>query len=109
MTTATLELARRALDPRKLALPPRPVVESIEVEEMVDWTGDEGLRIQVIIGEDTRDEELTGKFGLALRFAIREALATEGIELFPYTYIAKPSDLLAAPEEKDIDYPNEGA
>ncbi len=103
MTTATLERARRALDPRKLALPPRPVVESIEVEEMVDWEGDEGLRVQVIIGEDTRDEELTGKFGIALRFAIREALAAEGVEQFPYTYLAKPSELIVEPEEEDVD------
>lgn len=103
MTRATLELARRALDPRKLALPPRPIVESIEVEEMVDWEGDEGLRVQVIIGEDTRDEELTGKFGIALRFAIREALAAEGIEQFPYTYLAKPSDLIAEGEVEDVD------
>jgi len=68
-------------------------VESIEVEETVDWEGDEGLRVQVIIGEDTRDEELTGKFAKGLRFAIRDALAAQGVNEFPHLFLAKPSEL----------------
>lgn len=93
MTATTFELARRTLDPRKLALPSRPVVESIEVEEMVDWTVDERLRIQVIIGEDSLDEELSGKFGAQLKFAIRDTLAAQSIEDFPYVNLAKQSNL----------------
>ena len=94
----TVEKARRALNPKKLKLPARPPVEAIEVEEMVDWEGEEGLRVQVILGEDTTDDDLTGESAIELKFAIRDALSAEGIEEFPYVYVAKRSELEALDE-----------
>ena len=89
----TIERARVALDPKKLKLPARPPIEAIEVEEFVGWEGEEGLRVQVILGEDTTDDDLTGESGIEIDSSIRDALLAQGIEDFPYVFVAKRSEL----------------
>ncbi|MBW3541908.1 MAG: hypothetical protein KY476_16690 [Planctomycetes bacterium] len=84
--------AQKLLDPRKLDLPPAPRVVAIEVEDYVDWAGDDALRIYVTIPDDTRDEELTGENGLQLKDAIYDRLLAHGIELFPYVRLRTESE-----------------
>jgi hypothetical protein len=76
--------AQQALDMKKLDLPDKPQVAAIEVEDYVDWAGDEALRVYVILKDDTRDEELTGDSVIQLKSAIRDRLLSQGIREFPY-------------------------
>jgi hypothetical protein len=89
----TLEQARTTLDLKNLKLPKRPHVEAITVEDYVTYDGDDALRVQIIIGEDTTDDELMSKSSVAIKTAIRDALRRAGITKFPYIYVAKPSEL----------------
>jgi hypothetical protein len=90
---SSVEQARVILDLKKLNLPPRPLVESIEVEEYVTWDGDDALRVQVILGEDTTDDDITGEAVIAIKSAIHDSLLAAGIEKFPYTSFVKRSEL----------------
>jgi hypothetical protein len=88
-----VEKARIALDPKKLKLPPRPKIDDIQVEEYADWEGEDALRVQVILAEDTTDDDLTGESAIDLKSAIHDALLAQGIEEFPYVFVAKRSEL----------------
>ena len=91
MTTA--EQAKTILDPKKLKLPPRPPIEAIEVEDYVTWDGDDALRVRIILGEDTTDDDITGEAVIDIKSAIRDSLIAAGIDKFPYTSFAKRSEL----------------
>jgi hypothetical protein len=93
--------ARAALNLKKLKLPPKPRVLAIEVEDYVDWTGDEALRIWVVINKNTTNKELqNGKAIIELKEAIHDALLAKGIRLFPYISFTKPSKRFAPDEEE---------
>jgi hypothetical protein len=92
---------RAALSLKKVKLPPRPRVLAIEAEDYVDWTGDEALRVWVVIDEKTTDAEVqNGKAISELKGAIHDSLLAQGITLFPYIRLAKPSERLATDEEE---------
>jgi hypothetical protein len=92
---------RAALSLKRLKLPPKPRVLAIEAEDYVDWTGDEALRVWVVIDENTTDEELqNGRAIIQLKSAIHDSLLKNGITLFPYITLTKPSERLAADEEE---------
>jgi hypothetical protein len=92
---------RAALRRKNLKLPPKPRVLAIEAEDYVDWTGDEALRILVVIDENTTDEELrNGKAILQLKRTIHDSLLNQGITLFPYIFLSKPSERLVTDEEE---------
>jgi hypothetical protein len=95
-----VEKARIALDPKRLNLPERPVIEAIEVEDYADWEGEDALRVRVILAEDTKDEEISGEAFLDLKTQIRDALLAQGIEQFPYMFVAKRSELEAQSESE---------
>lgn len=83
--------AQKALDMKKLNLPPKPAVVAIEVEDYVDWTGEDALRVYVILKDDTPDEELTGDAMIQLKSAIRERLRSHGIKQFAYVRLFSES------------------
>jgi hypothetical protein len=92
---------RTALRRKNLDLPPKPRVLSIEAEDYVDWTGDEALRIWVVIDEDTTDAELqNGKAIIQLKRTIHDSLLNKGVTLYPYIFLTKPSEQVAADEEE---------
>lgn len=92
---------RAALKLKKLKLPPKPRVLSIEPEDFVDWEGEEALRIWVVIAEDTTDEELlNGRATIELTRAIRDSLRAKGVTLFPYISFTKPSEQRPDDEEE---------
>lgn len=81
-----------ALDLKKLNLPPALKVQSIDVEDYVDWTGDEALRIWVTIDDSVDEFKISGKDVGQLKMAILDSLLAHGVRLFPYTKIIKPSE-----------------
>lgn len=94
---------RAALDLKKLRLPPSPPVISIEAEDYVDWTGDDALRIQVTLSEEADDKSLTGENVLDLKMAIHDSLLAHSVQLFPYIFLVKKSELLATSAEDRAD------
>jgi hypothetical protein len=92
---------RNALRLKNLDLPPGPRVLAVEVEDYVNWEGEDALRVWVTIAEDTTDEELLdGRSGLRLTGAIHDSLLKHGVTLFPYIRVRKPSERLADQEEE---------
>jgi hypothetical protein len=83
--------AGKLLDPKCLDLPTSPRVLGIEVENAIDASGDEALRIYVTIADGTRDKELTGEHILKLKGAIHDRLLAHGIDLFPYVFLRTES------------------
>jgi hypothetical protein len=84
---------REALDLKNLKLPPEPKVIAIEVEDYVDWSNEDALRVTVILDESVDEWNLSGDAVWQIKSQIREALLSRGIRLFPYTFLAKPSEL----------------
>ena len=85
---------KAALAVETLPLPANPRIEQIEAEYYVDHTGEDSLQVWVILSDDTRDEELTGKNVMQIKAAIRESLLNHGIRLFPYADLILRSDYL---------------
>lgn len=78
---------KQMLNARRLKLPARPVVIDIIPEPYVDSLGDEALRILVVLGNDTTDEELSADRMRPIETAITDALNAAGITLFPYIFL----------------------
>jgi hypothetical protein len=97
---AVAEKARKALDLKKLALPPSPKIVAIEVDDYVDWEGNDSLRIWAILDEDVDVEHLTGRAVISLKAAIHEALLKKSITEFPYISLAKASERAAIADEE---------
>jgi hypothetical protein len=92
--------ARAALKLKNLKLPPKPPVLAIEVEDYVDWTKEEALRVWAVIDENTTDAELqNGKAIIELKEAIHDTLLAKGITLYPYISLIKPSERLETDDE----------
>lgn len=94
-----IETARDILDPAKLNLPPNIPVLRIETEAYTDMDGEDSLRVNVIIADDTVVENVGGKNWMKLKMAIRDSLLDQDIRLFPYIFIAKPSELAETDED----------
>lgn len=91
---------RDALDPKNLPIPGSMRVLKIDAEDYTDWTGDPALRITVLLDESTDIEKITGEDVGNLKGAIHDILLQNGIHLFPYTFLAKPSDLIDTDDEE---------
>lgn len=89
-----IETVRDLLDWRKLSLPSSLPVIGMETEEYVDFHGEESLRVNVTIAEETDLTKVSGQDVVELKRAIHQQLLDNGIHLFPYIFIAKPSELL---------------
>ncbi|MCC7422284.1 MAG: hypothetical protein IT428_18555 [Planctomycetaceae bacterium] len=90
----------KALDLRHLALPTGgPRILRLEVEEYVDHSGDDALRVWAILPNDVDVEGLTGRWVVDFKGAIRDALRAQGISLFPYISIAPESEWREATSE----------
>lgn len=90
-----------ALDLTKLRLPSSIPVEQIDVEDYVDMDGEPALRIEVIIAESTDLEQISGRDVGELKSSIHASLRQHGIRLFPYIFIAKPSEMGDDESEED--------
>jgi hypothetical protein len=82
-----------ALDPKNLTLPAGIKVLKIDVADYTDWTGDAALRVDVLLDESTDVENLSGRAIIDFKNVIFDGLQKQGIDLFPYIFLAKPSEL----------------
>jgi hypothetical protein len=98
---SVIEKTRKALDLKKLRkqLPPSLPVTDLKAEDYTDWTGEASLRVLVVLDESVDVENVTGEAVSDLKFAIRESLRKHGITVFPYIFLAKPSELAETDEE----------
>ncbi|MEX0716923.1 MAG: hypothetical protein WD066_10060 [Planctomycetaceae bacterium] len=92
---------REALDLRKLKLPASLPVVRIEAEDYTDWTGDDALRIQVVLDESVDVYHVNGKDVGDLKRAIHDSLIARGITLFPYIWLVKQSELDEADDDEE--------
>ena len=80
-------LLNEVLDPKALKLPDEPRVLEIRHAPYVDWvTGEELLRVWIIIPPKTPKAHLRGEGRSKIRSAIIDALRAAGIDRFPLTY-----------------------
>lgn len=96
-----VEQAREALKLKDLKLPPAPKVVGLEVEEYVDWTGDDALRVMAILDEDADVEHVSGRDVSDLKLAIHDRLLEQGIQLFPYIILVKQSERVPAGDDEE--------
>ena len=92
--------AIEALDLTKLRLPKSLGVQRLEVQDYTDWTGEPSLRILAVIDDAVDVEHISGADVSEMKSAIHQSLLDHGITLFPYIFVAKPSELA---EEDDED------
>src|SRR5687768_17380293 len=72
------------LDPASLSLPRSPRVLEIRHEPYTDWAGDEALRVWVLLHDDTTDAQRRWAKLAPIDRALRDALLSAGVTLFPY-------------------------
>lgn len=84
---------RKALDVKSLSFPPGLSVTRLDADNYTDSTGEPSLRVLVVLDESVEIEKVSGEAVSDLKFAIRENLRKHGITMFPYIFLAKPSEL----------------
>jgi hypothetical protein len=82
-------------------LPQNPKVVDIRVEDYVDTDGEDALRVRVILDEEVDVEKLSGNDITDLKMAIHDRLLEQGVELWPYVWLAKQSELDEHDEEDE--------
>jgi hypothetical protein len=85
----------------KTKLPKNPRIVDIRVEEYVDTSGEDALRVTVVLDEGVEVEQLTAKDTTALKTTIRNRIREQGVELWPYIQLAKQSELDELDEEEE--------
>jgi len=88
------EMPREALDLERLRpeLPSSIRVLNLKAEDYVDSTGEQTIRIRVVIDESTDIENISGEAVGELKAAIRASLRKHGVTVFPYFSLGKPSE-----------------
>ena len=94
---------RAALRIKELKLPRNPKVVDVRIEDYVDTSGEDALRVQVVLDEKVQVEKVTGREVIDLKMAIRDWLREQGVELWPYISLAKQSELDEDDEVDDDD------
>lgn len=87
------------LNKLKTKLPKNPRAVDIRVEEYVDTSGEDALRVTVVLDEDVEAEKVRGEDIRAFTREIRKRIRDQGIELWPYIEFAKQSELDAEDKE----------
>jgi hypothetical protein len=80
-------------------LPRNPRGVDIRVEDYVDTDGEDALRVTVILDAKVDPAKVSGQDITDLTRAIRDRLLERGVELWPYIFFAKQSDLEEEDEE----------
>src|SRR5579862_7003938 len=96
MAVKVEEIRKNLLDPKKLPLPPKPIVTDIKVFPYIDHHGIDSLEVWVILDDSTTQEDRSVDNRQAISNAIDDALLGAGIDLFPYTRMLTPSDMKEA-------------
>jgi hypothetical protein len=88
------------LDLKSLPVLPGLSVIKLEAEDFTTWEGEPALRVLAVIDESTDVEHVSGEAVGDLKRAIRQNLRKHGITLFPYVFLAKPSELAETDDEE---------
>jgi hypothetical protein len=83
----------RVLTPRKLRFPRTPRVVDVQYKPYVDSTGDEALRVTVVLADNTTEEQRTWRRIAPIEQAIFRALRRHGVELWPYVRFQTQSEM----------------
>jgi hypothetical protein len=83
----------------KTKLPKNPRVVDIRVEEYVDTSGEDALRVTVVLDENVEVEKLKAEDLTAMAREIRARVRDQGFELWPYVQFIKQSELDAENED----------
>jgi len=94
---------REALRLEKLKLPRAIPVVDVRVEDYVDTSGEDALRISVILDEQLEVEKVTGRDVSDLKTAIRNQIRGLGVDLWPYIFLAKQSELDEDDDDDDVE------
>jgi hypothetical protein len=73
------------------------------MEDYVDTSGEDALRVLVVLDEKVRVEKITGREVIDLKMAIRDWIREQGVKLWPYIFLAKQSELDEDDEDDDDD------
>lgn len=84
MKTDSLTRIRNALNSGGLELPQRMPVVEIDVEDYVDWTGEDGLNVTVTLSDETDVDGVTGLDVSDFKLAVRDRILELGEERFAY-------------------------
>jgi hypothetical protein len=95
----TRKALEKALDIKKLPIPKGLVVTKVVAEDYTDSTGEPSLRVLVVLDESVDVEKVTGEAVGDLKMAISDKLIKHGVTLFPYIFLAKPSELAETDED----------
>jgi hypothetical protein len=82
----------------KTKLPKNPRVVDVRVEEYVDTSGEDALRVTVVLDEGVDVETLSAEDITAMTREIRARVRDQGFELWPYIQFVKQSELDADDE-----------
>lgn len=97
MKKLLLQLAE-VLDLERLHLPPRPKVVELRYRPVEDWSGDDALKITIVIAEDTPDvDRIEPDTTRAVEEVIVSALFEAEIDRISYFRYRKPSELKRYP------------
>jgi hypothetical protein len=94
---------REALRIKELKRPRNPRVVDVRIEDYVDTSGEDALRVLVVLDEKVRVEKITGREVIDLKMAIRDWIREQGVKLWPYIFLAKQSELDEDDEDDDDD------
>jgi isoleucyl-tRNA synthetase len=97
------------LDLDDLKLPPYRPLEAVEVEDYVDFDGEDSLRVWMILRDDVRDEELADPVISKIKLQIHDYLRARGELRFPYFTFGTASDRNAAQMGDDDEDPDDAA
>ena len=92
-----------ALDIKTLRLPHSLGVTDVTFEDYTDSDGDPALRFSVTVAESADLENIPVEDIGELKFAIGDSLRKHGIIIFPYIFLAKPSELVRERECQNED------
>ena len=86
------------LDWKSLDLPPSLPITDVEVEEYLDPSGENSLRVTIVLAEAVDPLKMSGADVIQLKSAIREAIAARGVGCFAYIFLTKESERQQEPD-----------
>lgn len=87
------ETAKTILSLDELSFPVSLPVTRLEVEDYIDHSGDDSLRVLAVLDESVDVDAIDGRAVGDLKQAIRDRLRERGIDRFVYIFLAKQSEL----------------
>ena len=78
--------------PTKLGLPKSELVRRIVVEDYEDWTGEDSLRVYIVVADDAPEDDRIGPMLWPVKDAIRDTISGSGESRFPYITVGTDAD-----------------